>query len=261
MEEAAADCHLLGTPGPDSWGPPETLGPKDPLDPFIPGPHHRRRSRHPQARAGARRAFGMAKRMAAGAGGLLGQRPERRSPRPRPPTLGPPTPGALTPSLCVPPLEAASPAPFKARAALTDLSPPDLGQVTLEAPQGSEASSVLPDYGLGQTTRLCFHIYKRGVKITPESQGTVSTEEVLSEGCLSCDLLYEQRGAVIWPRTHSYRRQGQASFRPGPAPWRPCQPLRSGNGTGGPGPITKVPINGVRRINNVFVTHRHGSRK
>lgn len=60
----------------------------------------------------------MAKHVAAGAGGLPGQRPECRSPRPRPPTLGPPTPGALTPSLCVPPLEAASPAPFKARGSL-----------------------------------------------------------------------------------------------------------------------------------------------
>lgn len=164
-------------------------------------------------------------------------------------SAGPPAPGHPP---WVPPLRAPSPrvsvfhpwrlpVPLLSRpgAALTDLSPPDLGQVTLEAPQGSEASSVLPDYGLGQTTRLCFHICKRGVKITPESQGTVSTEEVLSEGCLSCDLLYEQRGAVIWPRTHSYWRQGQASFRPGPAPWRPCQPLCAANGTGGPGPITK----------------------
>lgn len=75
-----------------------------------------------------------------------------------------------------------------------------------------------------------------------------------------CGLLCEQRGAAASPRTH-HCRQGRLPsalvLLPG-APTSPCVLL---TGLEGLGPITQVPINGMRRINNVFITHRRGSRK
>ena len=83
---------------------------------------------------------------------------------------------------------------------------------------------------------------------------------VLSEGgpvLAACSVNRE----VLQPRQGHTGAAGRASFRPGPPPGAPTSPCVLLTGLEGWAPLHGVPINGMRRINNVFITHRRGSRK